>query len=76
MWLKKKIWLRIQEKDNISSTEIAEMIRKIQEENPTHEVFYDGDEQAICSIDMKDMEELQQELKKKKKRQRTLLDSF
>ncbi len=46
----KKIHKKI-DKDNESLTidDIQKLIKKIQEENPDREVFFDGDEYAICS---------------------------
>ncbi len=46
----KKIHKKI-EKDDESLTidDIQQLIKKIQEENPDREVFFDGDEYAICS---------------------------
>ncbi|MFP4001739.1 MAG: hypothetical protein ACOCTN_07985 [Candidatus Natronoplasma sp.] len=46
----KKIHKKI-EKDDESLTidDIQKLIKKIQEENPDREVFFDGDEYAICS---------------------------
>ncbi len=46
----KKIHKKIDKHDeSISIVDIQEMIREIQEENPDREVFFDGDEYAICS---------------------------
>ncbi len=35
--------------DSISLTDIQDMIDEIQKEHPDREVFFDGDEFAICS---------------------------
>lgn len=35
--------------DSITLTDIQDMIQEIQEEYPDREVFFDGDEFAICS---------------------------
>lgn len=46
----KKIHKRIDRNDeSITIEDIQGMIDKIQEENPDREVFFDGDEFAICS---------------------------
>ncbi len=44
----KRIHLKVDE--NITLREVLEKIEEIQQENPDREVFFDGDEQAICSI--------------------------
>jgi len=46
----KYIWHRIKKSDKITLKEVSEMIKKIQKENPDQEVFFDGDEYAICSV--------------------------
>lgn len=35
--------------DSVTLSDIKEMINDIQEEHPDREVFFDGDEFAICS---------------------------
>ncbi|MBS3816174.1 MAG: hypothetical protein KGY76_01265 [Candidatus Thermoplasmatota archaeon] len=35
--------------ESVTITDIQEMMEEIQEENPDREVFFDGDEYAICS---------------------------
>ena len=35
--------------DSITLSDIQDMIEEIQEEHPDREVFFDGDEFAICS---------------------------
>ncbi|MFO7792377.1 MAG: hypothetical protein R6W73_05260 [Candidatus Saliniplasma sp.] len=46
----KKIHKKIDRHDeSITLADIEEMIEKIQMENPDREVFFDGDEFAICS---------------------------
>ncbi len=37
------------EDDSITITDIQEMINELQEKHPDREVFFDGDEFAICS---------------------------
>ncbi len=46
----KFIWHRIGKSDKITLKEVSELIKKIQRDNPDHEVFFDGDEFAICSV--------------------------
>jgi hypothetical protein len=47
---KKKVWLRIDREDtSITLNDVAEKIREIQEKHPELDVFFDGDEFAICS---------------------------
>ncbi len=46
----KKIHKKIDKRDeSITINDIQEMITEIQEEHPDREVFFDGDEYAICS---------------------------
>ncbi|MBS3780982.1 MAG: hypothetical protein V5A66_01665 [Candidatus Thermoplasmatota archaeon] len=46
----KKIHKKIDKNDeSLTIDDIQKMIKKIQEENPDREVFFDGDEYAICS---------------------------
>lgn len=46
----KKIHKEIDRDDeSITLSDIQDMIEEIQEENPDREVFFDGDEFAICS---------------------------
>lgn len=46
----KKIHKKIDRDDeSITISEIKELIDEIQQENPDREVFFDGDEFAICS---------------------------
>jgi hypothetical protein len=50
MDLSKRVWVRIDRQDpKLTLREVHEQIAKIQEENPELEVFFDGDEFAICS---------------------------
>jgi hypothetical protein len=47
---KKKVWLRIDREDpSVTLNDVAEKIREIQEKHPELDVFFDGDEFAICS---------------------------
>ncbi|MEW5760626.1 MAG: hypothetical protein AB1779_07655 [Candidatus Thermoplasmatota archaeon] len=49
---KKKIWFKISPEDkDITLKDVIDKITKIQEENPDEEVYFDGDEFAICSIE-------------------------
>lgn len=45
----KKIEVLLDKSTNLSLSEVLEKIRKLQEENPDLEVFFDGDDYAICS---------------------------
>ncbi len=46
----KKIHKKIDKNDeSLTIDDIQKMIKKIQEDNPDREVFFDGDEYAICS---------------------------
>ncbi|MFW5945680.1 MAG: hypothetical protein ACOCTN_02250 [Candidatus Natronoplasma sp.] len=46
----KKIHKKIDKNDeSLTIDDIEKMIKKIQEDNPDREVFFDGDEYAICS---------------------------
>ncbi len=48
--MEKKVHRKIDKKDDsISISDIQEMIQDIQKEHPDREVFFDGDEFAICS---------------------------
>ncbi|MFO8109314.1 MAG: hypothetical protein R6U17_02155 [Thermoplasmata archaeon] len=48
--MSKKIHIRIGEgKDAMSLDELQEIIEEIQSKHPEREVFFDGDEYAICS---------------------------
>ena len=47
---KKRIWMRINRDDpNVTLNDVAEKIRDIQMKHPELDVFFDGDEFAICS---------------------------
>jgi len=46
----KKIHKKIDKNDeSLTIDDIQKMIKKIKEDNPDREVFFDGDEYAICS---------------------------
>lgn len=48
--MSKTIHLKIERGDGgLTLREVLERISEIQEENPDREVFFDGDEYAICS---------------------------
>lgn len=48
--MEKKIHLKVDRNDeNVSLREVIEKITEIQAKNPDREVFWDGDEHAICS---------------------------
>ena len=50
MDLSKRVWVRIDRHDpKLTLRDVHDQIAKIQEENPELEVFFDGDEFAICS---------------------------
>ncbi len=48
--MEKKVHLKIDRTDqDMSLREVLEKITELQEKNPDREVFFDGDEYAICS---------------------------
>ena len=48
--MEKKIHLKVEKEDkDISLREVIEKISEIQAAHPDREVFWDGDEHAICS---------------------------
>ncbi len=48
--LSKRVWVRIDRYNtNVTLREVHDKIRQIQEDNPDLDVFWDGDEYAICS---------------------------
>lgn len=51
----KKVLYKIEREDkSITLKDIVKMIEKIQKDNPELEVFFDGDDFAICSRPKKD----------------------
>ena len=47
---KKKVWLKIDRNDpRVTLNDVAEKIRELQMQNPELDIFFDGDEFAICS---------------------------
>jgi hypothetical protein len=47
---KKKVWLKIDRNDpGVTLNDVAEKIRELQMSHPDLDVFFDGDEFAICS---------------------------
>jgi len=47
----RKIWLKISRDDpSVTLTQVADRIEEIQRKHPDIEVFFDGDEFAICSV--------------------------
>ena len=47
----RRVWLRINRDDpSMSLTEVTDKIEEIQRKHPDIEVFFDGDEFAICSV--------------------------
>ena len=47
---KKKVWLKIDRNDpRVTLNDVAEKIRELQMQHPDLDVFFDGDEFAICS---------------------------
>ncbi|MEM2838725.1 MAG: hypothetical protein QW505_02430 [Thermoplasmata archaeon] len=47
--MQKKIHIVLDKTTDMSLSEVLEKIRKLQEQNPDLDVFFDGDEYAICS---------------------------
>lgn len=48
--LSKRVWVRIDRYNtNVTLREVHDKIRQIQDENPDLDVFWDGDDYAICS---------------------------
>ncbi len=48
--LSKRVWVRIDRHNTqVTLREVHDKIREIQEKNPDLDVFWDGDEYAICS---------------------------
>jgi len=47
--MQKKIHVLIDKSTNLSLAEVLDKIRTLQEQNPNLDVFFDGDEYAICS---------------------------
>lgn len=48
--MKKKVLYRIDRKDDsITLHDVLEKIEELQEQNPDEDVFFDGDEYAVCS---------------------------
>jgi hypothetical protein len=60
--LSKRVWVRIDRYNtNVTLREVHDKIRQIQEENPDLDVFWDGDEYAICSRPKGDTDEAPEE---------------
>ena len=50
MVLSKRVWVRIDRNDpQLTLRDVAERIKQLQREHPDLDVFFDGDEFAICS---------------------------
>ena len=50
MLLSKRVWVRIDRNDpQLTLRDVAERIKQLQHEHPDLDVFFDGDEFAICS---------------------------
>lgn len=48
--MKKKILYKIDKKDDsVSLQDVLDKIEELQEKNPDQDVFFDGDEYAVCS---------------------------
>jgi hypothetical protein len=48
--MKKKILYKIDKKDNsVSLQDVLDKIEELQKKNPDQDVFFDGDEYAVCS---------------------------
>lgn len=53
--LSKRVWVRIDRHNTqVTLREVHDKIKQIQEENPDLDVFWDGDEYAICSREKTD----------------------
>ena len=48
-----KIHVQFEKNATVSLAEVVRLIKKIQEENPDREVYFDGDLMAICSKPLK-----------------------
>jgi len=60
--MSKRVWVRIdRHSTNVTLREVHDKIRQIQVENPDLDVFWDGDEYAICSRPKVGSEEASQE---------------
>ena len=47
----RKVWMKIARDDSsVTLTQLADKIEEIQHKHPDLEVFFDGDEFAICSV--------------------------
>lgn len=47
--MQKTVHIRLDRATDLSLTEVLEKIQELQKENPDLDVFFDGDEYAICS---------------------------
>ncbi|MEE9115863.1 MAG: hypothetical protein V3U51_06115 [Thermoplasmata archaeon] len=48
--MKKKVLYKIDKQDNsVTLKDVLEMIEDLQQKNPDQDVFFDGDEYAVCS---------------------------
>jgi len=47
--MQKKIHIVLDKTTDMSLSEVLDRIKKLQEQNPDLDVFFDGDEYAICS---------------------------
>jgi hypothetical protein len=47
--MQKKIHIVLDKTTDMSLSEVLDKIKKLQEQNPDLDVFFDGDEYAICS---------------------------
>jgi hypothetical protein len=45
----KKIEVLLDKSTNLSLSEVLDKIKELQDQNPNLDVFFDGDEYAICS---------------------------
>ncbi len=48
-----RVHIRFEKNSTVSLAEVVRLIKKIQEENPDREVYFDGDLMAICSKPLK-----------------------
>jgi len=48
-WMEKRIYIKIDKNSDMTLREVLRKIEEIQTEHPELDVFFDGDEYAICS---------------------------
>jgi len=47
--MQKRIHIKLDRESNLSLSEVLEKIKDLQTQNPDLDIFFDGDEYAICS---------------------------